>query len=375
MIIFYEGVPGSGKSYDAVVKIVANLKKNRIVYTNIDGIEDVRCKEMIKSLTGHDDYDIDKYLIILTKEQTFHFWDFVQPGSFVVIDEMQKYFNSRDWQKDENRQCADWCSTHRHEGYDALFLTQRIEKVDTQIRTLTEWTYRYKKVNFLGKLIRKTYVCFAYSGDDTKSPLTKIVRQYQSKYFHCYKSYITKDVKELGIQSHANILKHPVFFIIPLVIIATVYFGYRAASSHFGMVSTVKKSMGMSSAEAKSPDKKSSFSKNQVPVVPGGSVPSVSSSASKKIDDKYAFAGALNENIVVEDRATGQQEPLFRVIGAYKIIEIHRNESCLVFSSRGEMITLSNSSRFRPTDKPGGMHAPDLSVVSDVHPANLIPAL
>jgi zona occludens toxin len=235
MIMFYEGVPGSGKSYDAIVKIVANLKKGRKVYTNIDGVENVKCKEMIKCMTGLDDFDIDEKLIILQREDVFHFWDFVTPGSFIVIDEAQKFFNSRDWQKEENRKCADWCSTHRHEGYDALFLTQKIEKVDTQVRTLTEWTYRYKKVNFLGSLISQTYICFAFSGDDTSNPLTKIVRKYEKKYFACYKSYITKDVKELNIQTHANILKHPIFFLIPIVLCICLYFTYRSIHNHKNM--------------------------------------------------------------------------------------------------------------------------------------------
>jgi len=243
MIIFYEGVPGSGKTYDATVKIVANLKMGRTVYTNIDGIEDVRCKEMIKCLTGLDDFDIDKKLIVLTREQVFHFWDFVIPGSFIVIDEVQKYFNSRDWQKEENRKCADWCSTHRHEGFDALFLTQKIEKVDTQVRTLTEWTYRYKKINFLGSLINQSYICFAFSGDDTSNPLTKIVRRYEKKYFACYKSYISKDVKELKIQTHANILKHPLFFFIPVVLCFCVYFTYHSIKNHAGAFHKIKSSI------------------------------------------------------------------------------------------------------------------------------------
>ena len=36
MIVGFVGTPGSGKSYDAVKKILFNLKKGRHVYTNID---------------------------------------------------------------------------------------------------------------------------------------------------------------------------------------------------------------------------------------------------------------------------------------------------------------------------------------------------
>jgi zona occludens toxin len=38
MIIFHQGLPRSGKSYEAVITILAELKKGRQVFTNIDGI-------------------------------------------------------------------------------------------------------------------------------------------------------------------------------------------------------------------------------------------------------------------------------------------------------------------------------------------------
>lgn len=224
MIIFYEGTPGSGKTYDVVVKIVANLAKGRKVYTNIDGLDDQACLEMIKFKAKLDDFDIKEKLIHFTTDQSKNFWDYLEPGCMVVIDEAHKIFNARDWQTKENRKCADWCSTARHEGIEAVFVTQKIEKVDSQIRSLTEWTYRYKKINFMGSLINQSYMCFAYAGDDTTTPLSKKAGRYNKEYFRCYKSYQSSDIKEQDIQTHANILKHPIFFMIPLALLATVYF-------------------------------------------------------------------------------------------------------------------------------------------------------
>lgn len=341
MIIFYEGVPGSGKSYDSVVKIIANLKRKRAVYTNVEGLEDPKCKEMIKCLTNLDDFELEKYLHILTKEQTYKFWEFAKPGSMIVIDEMQKYFNSRDWQKEENRQCADWCSTHRHEGYDAIFLTQRIEKVDTQVRTLTEWTYRYKKVNFLGGFVNKSYVCFAYSGDDTHTPMTKIVRRYDKKIFACYKSYVTKDTKELGIQKNANILKHPIFFLIPVAIIATIYFGMNSGIANSGIVNTVKQSAFVSKGkkDTAAPVKKepAQVATKKEPV-----------QVKQSYNDQYALVGSMGDKIVIEDRSNGRQRPLFDVIGGYTILESKRNEFVTVASLKGEIFTFTMSGRFIP---------------------------
>lgn len=243
MILFYEGTPGSGKTYDIVVKIVANLAKGRKVYTNIDGLDDVACLEMIKFKAKMDDFDIKEKLVHFTTEQAKNFWDYLEPGCMVVIDEAHKIFNARDWQSKENRKCADWCSTARHEGIEAVFVTQKIEKVDSQIRSLTEWTYRYKKINFMGSLINKSYLCFAYAGDDTTTPISKKAGRYNKEYFRCYKSYAGKDIKELDIQTHANILKHPIFFMIPIALLATAYFLSQSslASGDILGVSKIKK--------------------------------------------------------------------------------------------------------------------------------------
>jgi zona occludens toxin (predicted ATPase) len=261
----------------------------------------------------------------------------------VVIDEMHKYFNSRDWQKEENRQCADWCSTHRHEGYDALFLTQRIEKVDTQVRGLTEWTYRYKKVNFLGSFVNKSYVCIAYSGDDTHTPMTKIVRRYDKKIFACYKSYVTKDTRELGIQKHANILKHPIFFMIPLAIIATIYFGARSVSSSSSFISTVKNSAFVT-------DSKEAKKDGQVKKAVSAAAVHDKNDNIKSLVEKYSLIGVMAEWVVVEDRTNGNQKPLFDVIGKYTIIDSKRNEFVTVSAASG-IYTFSVSGRYIPAAK------------------------
>lgn len=229
MIIIHEGIPGSGKSYDAVKKISDNLRFGRCVYTNIEGLDDDRHKEALKFVSGCDDFQFNKLFHHLTVEESKHFWEFAEPGSLIIIDEVHKLFNSRDWQSERNRKLGDWASTHRHQGYDCIFMTQKIEKLDMQVRTLAEWTYKYIKINFLGSLVTKGYICVAFAGDDTGSqPLSRQTRRYDKKYFACYKSYASKDIKELNIQKHANILKRPIFFLIPVVLAITIFFAMRS---------------------------------------------------------------------------------------------------------------------------------------------------
>ena len=231
MIICFSGTPGSGKSYEAVVKILDNLRLGRVVYTNIEGFDDPACKEMIKTVTGFGDYELATHLFFIPEHQVKEFWKHCKSNSLIVIDEVHNFFNARDWQKAENRALGNWASTHRHHGYDVVFLTQHIEKVDGQTRSLIEWTYFFRKVNFLGGFIKKKYICYSYMGDEHKGrALGKNVRTYNPKIFLCYKSLVTKDMKELNIMTHFNILKHPVFFLIPIVLITMIYMVFFKSS-------------------------------------------------------------------------------------------------------------------------------------------------
>lgn len=241
MIVAFVGSPGSGKSYEAVKKIVQNLAVGRCVYTNIEGMDEKQPQEMIKALIDMDDKRFHELFHFLTQEQTMRFFmserTEIDPetgiktaipnckhGSLIVLDEVHKNFSNRDWNTEANKKFANWASTHRHYGYDVVLITQDIEKVEKHARSLIEWTYFYRKVNFFGGAIQKKYLCYAYSGDDHNGkPLAKNVRTYDSKIFRCYKSYATKDAKEVGFMTHVNILKHPVFFIIPVVLLFAVY--------------------------------------------------------------------------------------------------------------------------------------------------------
>ena len=224
MIIGFAGTPGSGKSYEAVKKILDNLRMGRVVYTNIDGMQSPACKEAIKSVCGLSDLSLQIQLHFLEPNQLEDFWNHVRPGSLIVLDEVQKVFNARDWQCQKNRDFGSWASTHRHHGFDVVLISQQMERIDSAVRGLLEWTYVFRKVNFLGGAVQKKYLCYSYAGEDSSGqPLSKSARTYNPAIFPCYKSYTGKDVKELGIMKHVNVFKHPVFFAIPLVFAWTIY--------------------------------------------------------------------------------------------------------------------------------------------------------
>ena len=225
MIVGFVGTPGSGKSYDGVRKILDNLQLNRTVYTNIDGLDQPKCREYIRAKYGYSEYFLEKNLKHLTNEEAQEFWNHCPPGSFILIDEVHKLFSNRNWSSDENKQFTEWASTHRHDGFDLVLITQDIEKVDKHARSLIEFTYLYRKINYFGSAVKNKYKVYTFEGDNHKSkPLVTQTRSYDHTIFPCYSSYSHEAVKELGFMTGVNILKHPVFYAIPVVFALTIYF-------------------------------------------------------------------------------------------------------------------------------------------------------
>ena len=74
MIIGFAGTPGSGKSYEAVKKILDNLQMGRVVYTNIDGMFSPECLEAIKGVCGLSDLALIKQFHKLDQDQMSDFW-------------------------------------------------------------------------------------------------------------------------------------------------------------------------------------------------------------------------------------------------------------------------------------------------------------
>lgn len=229
MITAFVGVPGSGKSYEAVEKILQNIKLGRKVYTNIDGLQLPECKKAIAAYCDVRDFQLETCLNHLTEEQARAFWLHAEPGSLCVIDECHLHFSNRDWNTDKNRRFTEWASIHRHQGYDVVLITQDLEKIDKHARSLVEYVYLYSKVNFLGGAVKNTYICYTYHGDShVGKPMATSKRQYNQKIFPCYKSYVADEVQEQSFMKKPNVLNHPVFYGLGLCLVLTGYLAYSS---------------------------------------------------------------------------------------------------------------------------------------------------
>lgn len=126
MIILYSAVPGSGKSLSAVELIVKFVEEKRQVYTNIPLTVDDE--------TGH--FNIDptgEYVHVIPEHND---WQQLPIGCVVIYDEAQKIFpaTAKPGQVTDDRLTG--LETHRHHGYDLIFLTQDATFLHHHIRKL-----------------------------------------------------------------------------------------------------------------------------------------------------------------------------------------------------------------------------------------------
>jgi len=145
MIEFFEGKVGAGKSYSAALRIWSRIITGGRVATNMEinreATEELLAKRLNIRLT---EWPIQ----FITNEQMPKFYEYLpyldpnSPGLFVV-DEVHLFFGSRDWAKMGPKVSA-WLSQSRKAGWDAIFITQEKNLVDTSFRRQAQyfWSFR-----------------------------------------------------------------------------------------------------------------------------------------------------------------------------------------------------------------------------------------
>lgn len=234
MINLLEGVPGSGKSYEAVVyhvlpalrqgrKVITNLPLNleafRVLYPELVDLLEVRrtCAPIFGSWDaeaagrGELAFEVGVFDVEPTEKtgdgmpflrpakdaRLFgSVWDFFTTwrgsgnvGPLFVIDECHVSFPKAKARKKmvfTPDEVIEWFKISRHFGIDVLLMTQRMGALDEDIAGLAEFHIRVRKALFLGRpdhYIRKVFAGFRGGEVSTDE------RKYESQYFPLYKSH------------------------------------------------------------------------------------------------------------------------------------------------------------------------------------------
>lgn len=260
MINLLEGVPGSGKSYEAVVyhvlpalqsgrKVITNLPLRidafKALYPDLVHLLEIRRKSM--PIRGRWDAEaanrgekafivgtfdkvpqIDSEGVVTLEEKLVSYddqgpyleppsgvplfgsvWDFYTEwrgkdgiGPLYVIDECHVSFPAPKRGKPGTaEEVIQWFKISRHFGADLLLMTQRMKALEEDIAGLAEFHFRVRKAAFLGRpnnYIRKVFA--GYFGGE----VTTEEREYLPQFFPLYKSHTQGQTVIENLESDVN---------------------------------------------------------------------------------------------------------------------------------------------------------------------------
>lgn len=141
MISCYTGTNGSGKSLHVMRKIYYNAKKRNIItnfpvklpYSTSKDITYMPNNELTPSS-------------LLEYAKKYHVKD-KESQTLVVVDEAQILFNCRDFKSYGRDKWLVFFPQHRKLGFDFILVTPFIRSLDRQIRELTEYEIKHRKLN------------------------------------------------------------------------------------------------------------------------------------------------------------------------------------------------------------------------------------
>lgn len=211
MIIFHEGMPGSGKSFAAMKDhIIPALKKGRKVFARMNGLDHAKIAEV----SGLSSEVVDGLLVELDETQVARVYEVVEKDSLLVLDELQNFFpRGRGALSPE---MTKFIAEHRHHGLDILCMGQLLKDCHST------WINRVnRKIQFLNKDVLgkpNEYKWKMYNGTPDGNGNVKFAEvsagsaDYDPKYFGTYRSFReeTENTERLTDQ-RAVVWNNPVF--------------------------------------------------------------------------------------------------------------------------------------------------------------------
>ncbi len=189
MIEMLEGVPGSGKSYHAVAeKFLPAVRAGRRIYIFVEGIY----LDRLAAFEGTSQDELQKQITVwTTKDDVLKGLLTVEPGSLVVLDEVQTVFRAKEKQDPE---LLRWLETHRHRGIDIVLMCQQSGQLTLGVTRLVEVTTKFRRLDRFG--LTNRYQA-AVRGNPEE---TDVIRMFTGKYsptvYAYYSSYSQAAVRE-----------------------------------------------------------------------------------------------------------------------------------------------------------------------------------
>jgi zona occludens toxin len=238
MLIFHEGLPGSGKSYEAVVnRIIKALEKKRKVFAFISGINFDKFSEItgipLDTLRGvvtktpinqieskNHSYTISEgnqlysieytgLLFQIESDQVLTIHEHVADDSLVLLDELQDYFPSGQRKLEEG--ITTFVTQHRHRGIDVIAMGQDHRDCHNLWKRRIDQLIHFTKRDAIGR--PNDYTWTTYKQKQGKfEKLRSGKGSYDSKYFGLYLSHVEgAENTETYEDDRSNVFKSSLF--------------------------------------------------------------------------------------------------------------------------------------------------------------------
>lgn len=218
MIVFHEGLPRSGKSYEACVyHILPALKQGRRVVTNIEGINHEKFAELsglplpvVKMLLVEVYHGDARTLDERFEKQRSSILKESGKDSLVVIDEIQNLFPSG-----REKLSDDWMryiSEHGHDGLDIVLMGQDRRDCHVVWRRRVQRVITFTKQTAIGRDGNYTWAAYEATRPEVFKKISSGSRSYDSQFFGLYKSHTDgTSNKDVYADDRINIFKTPQF--------------------------------------------------------------------------------------------------------------------------------------------------------------------
>lgn len=209
----YEGVPGSGKSYHAVSeKILKWVRAGRRIYIFVDGFY----LDRLALFEGLEQAELEKQITVWnTAEEVRAGLLQVQPGSAVVIDEVQSVFRSKEKTDPE---ILRWLETHRHRGVDMLMMCQQYGQVTLGVNRLIETTTKFRRLDRFG--LKNRYQAAVRGNPEETEVIRMFSGRYQPKIYAYYSSYSSGAIRETA--RGGSIMRSPMVIVGAVALLGAV---------------------------------------------------------------------------------------------------------------------------------------------------------
>ncbi len=218
MIELLEGVPGSGKSYYAVSeRLLKWVRAGRRVYVFVDGFY----LDRLAVFEGVELAVLEQQITLwLSGEDVKAGLLQVEPGSAVLIDEVQTVFRSKD---KTDPVLLRWLETHRHRGIDLVLMCQQYGQVTLGVNRLVEVTTKFRRLDRFG--LKNRYQASVRGNPEELDVIRMFSGKYEPKLYAYYSSYASATVRETA--RGGSMLKSPTVIVGGLgLVMAVAWFAF-----------------------------------------------------------------------------------------------------------------------------------------------------